>query len=205
VYENSEVVGFHDGEPASVKTRKATVTAKHIVVATKVPAAPLFARLSYCICEFPTTSYIVASKTKTSLQGMYISPDKDNYSILPLGDYLLIGGENHLPVMTNHRTHYQKLANYGARHFGLKKIDYIWRAMDYLPYDGVPLIGKVYPWSQHMFTATAFQKWGLSTSMVAASILHDLLSGEANPVAEIFRTHRLKTILSIPRAIKQLK
>jgi len=205
VYENSEVVGFQDGEPALVKTRNASVTAKHIVVATKVPAAPLVARLSYCFCEFPTTSYIVATKTKSSLKGMYISPDKDNYSILPLSGYLLIGGENHLPVMANHRTHYQRLADYGAQHFDLKNIDYMWRALDYLAYDGVPLIGKVYPWSKSMWTATAFQKWGLSTSMVAANILHDLILGEPNLWADIFRIHRIKTVLSIPRAIKQLR
>lgn len=204
VYENSEVIGFHDGEPASVRTRKAKVTAKHIVVATKVPASPLVARLSYCLNEFPTASYIVASETNTSLQGMYISPDKDHYSILPLAGFLLIGGENHLPVTTNYRTHYQRLANYGALRFGLKKIDYMWRALDYLSYDGVPLIGKVYPWSKHIFTATAFQKWGLSTSMVAANILHDLIMDRPNPWAEIFRTNRLKAYSSMPRAVKQL-
>ena len=204
IYENSEVIGFHDGEPAWVETRRAKVIAKHIVVATKVPAAPLIARLTYCISEFPTTSYIVSGKSPTNLRGMYISPDTDNYSILPLSGSLLIGGENHLPIFANHRTHYKRLAAYAERHFGIKKIDTMWRAMDYLPYDSVPLIGKVYPWSQHLFLATAFQKWGLSTSMVAATILHDLILGKPNPYAEIFRPHRLKTVLSIPRAIKLL-
>jgi glycine/D-amino acid oxidase-like deaminating enzyme len=204
IYENSEVIRFHDGEPASIETRNAKVTANHIVVATKVPAAPLFARLSYCFYEFPTTSYIVASETKTIPEGMYISPDKDNYSILPLSGLLLIGGENHLPIMANHRTHYKKLADYGALHFGFKKVDYMWRALDYLPYDGVPLIGNVYTWSKNIYTATAFQKWGLSTSMVAATILHDLILGRTNPWAKVFRTNRLNAFLSIPRAIKQL-
>lgn len=204
VYENSEVVGFRDGEPALVRTRKAKVIAKHIIVATKVPASPLMARLSYCFNEFPTTSYIVASKTGASLKGMYISPDKDHCSILPISGFLLIGGENHLPIFANHRRHYKKLAEYGALHFGIKKIDYMWRAMDYLPYDGVPLIGKVYPWSKHMFTATAFQKWGLSTSMVAARILHDLILNEPNPWTHVFRTHRPASMLSAPRAAKQL-
>lgn len=204
VYENSEVKSFHDGEPVYVATRKAKVIAKHIIVATKVPAAPLIARLSYCIEEFPTTSYIVASKINTNLKGMYISPDKDNYSILPLSDFLLIGGVNHLPIIANHKTHYRKLAKYGAQHFGMKKIDYMWRAMDYISYDSVPLIGGVYPWSKHMYTATAFQKWGLSTSMVAASILHDLIFEKVNPWAKIFQPHRFKTVLSIPRVIKLL-
>jgi glycine/D-amino acid oxidase-like deaminating enzyme len=204
VYENSEVIDFHDGETAWVETRKAKITAKHIVVATKVPAAPLAARIGYCFDEFPTTSYIVASQTKTNLKAMYISPDKDNYSILPLADFLLIGGANRLPIMANHKAQYKKLGEYGAQHFDLKKIDYMWRALDYLPYDGVPLIGKVYPRSKHIYTATAFQKWGLSTSMVAATILHDLILGEPNVWADIFRTNRLKTVLSAPRAIKLL-
>ncbi len=205
VYEDSEVIGFDDGEPASVQTREAIVLAKHVVVATKVPAAPLMARLSYCFYEFPTTSYIVATKIKTSLKGMYISPDEDHYSILPLSGYLLIGGENHLPVLPNHRSHYQKLADYGAKHFGLKKIDDMWRALDYLAYDGVPLIGKIYPWSKHIYTATAFQKWGLSTSMVAAEIFHDLILDQPNQYADIFRTNRLQTLSSIPRVFGLLK
>lgn len=205
VYENSEVIGFHGDEPASVDTRKAKVSAKYIVVATKVPAAPLLARLSYCFYEFPTTSYIVASEVKTSLKAMYISPDKDNYSILPLSGYLLIGGENHLPILLNHRAHYQKLANYAARNFAIKQIDYMWRALDYLPYDGVPLIGNVYPWSKNLLTATAFQKWGLSTSMVAANILHDVITATPNPWSETFKTNRLKTLLSIPRIVKLLR
>jgi glycine/D-amino acid oxidase-like deaminating enzyme len=204
VYEYSEVINFRTADPASVETKKAKVIAKYIIVTTKVPASPLVARLSYCLNEFPTTSYIVATTTKTNLKGMYISPDKDNYSILPNSGFLLIGGENHLPIMPNHRTHYQRLADYGAKHFGLNKIDYMWRAMDYLPYDGIPLIGKVYPGSKNIFTATAFQKWGLTTSMVAANIFHDLIFGKANPWAEIFRTNRLKTLLSIPRAVKLL-
>jgi glycine/D-amino acid oxidase-like deaminating enzyme len=204
VYENSEVTGFHGGTSAWVKTRQARVSAQHIIVATKVPAAPLFARLSYCINEFPTTSYIVASKTKTNLKGMYISPDEDHYSILPLSGLLLIGGENHLPIMANHRTHYQRLADYGAQHFGFKEIDYMWRALDYLAYDSVPLIGKVYPWSKTLHTATAFQKWGLTTSMVAATIFRDTILDEPNAWAHVFRTHRLKAVLSMPRALKLL-
>jgi glycine/D-amino acid oxidase-like deaminating enzyme len=204
VYEYSEAKAFRDGTPAWVKTKKAKVIAKHVVVATKVPAAPLVARLSYCLSEFPTTSYIVAGKNTTQLKGMYISPDKDNYSILPISGLLLVGGENHLPVMANHRAHYQKLAEYGVQHFGVKKIDYMWRALDYLSYDGLPLIGKVYPWSKALYTATAFQKWGLSTSMVAANILHDLIIDKPNPWAEMFRTNRLRSVLSMPRAVKLL-
>jgi glycine/D-amino acid oxidase-like deaminating enzyme len=204
VFENSKAIDFHDGEPAFVKTKQASVRAKDIIVATKVPAAPLFARLSYCLMEFPTTSYIVAAETKTNLKGMYISPDKDHYSILPLSGFLLVGGENHLPILANHQTHYQRLADYADKYFDIKKIDYMWRALDYLPYDSVPLVGEVYPWSKHLYMATAFQKWGLSTSMVAATILHDEILGKSNDWAQVFSPHRLRAVLSAPRALKLL-
>lgn len=202
VYENSSVIGFHDGESCWVTTKKAKIRSRHIVVATKVPASPLAARLSYCFYEFPTTSYIVAGKAKYLPEHMYISPDKHHYSILPISGLLLVGGENHLPIKRNHISHYQKLADYAQKYFGVEKIDYMWRALDYLSYDEVPLIGKVYPWSKNLYTATAFQKWGLTTGWVAANILRDLILGQPNPWAHTFRTNRLKTLLSLPRIVK---
>jgi glycine/D-amino acid oxidase-like deaminating enzyme len=205
VFENSEVVGFHDGTPAWVKTRQATVTAKDVIVATKVPAAPLGARAAYCILEYPTTSYIVAGKFNQPLSGMYISLDKGHYSILPMQygseRVLLIGGENHLPGFPRREVHYRRLAEYAQKHFGVEEIAYKWRAMDYLVYDGVPLIGKMYMWSRHLYTATGFQKWGLSTSMVAATILSDRILGKPNPWASTFTSPRHRPIYNIPRAV----
>jgi glycine/D-amino acid oxidase-like deaminating enzyme len=70
--------------------------------------------------------------------------------------------------------------------------------MDYMTYDNVPLIGKLYPWSKNIYVATGFRKWGLTTSMVAATILRDILAGRENPWAKVFDSTRLKPIASIP-------
>ncbi len=205
VFENSNVKNFRDGKPASVRTDLATVTAKDIIVATKVPASPLIARGAYCLLEYPHTSYVVAGQAKYKVKGMYISPDKNHYSILPVSDgsknLLLIGGGNHIPGPRNQDKRYQKLADYANEHFGVTEIEYRWKAMDYISYDNVPLIGKLYPWSDHLYVATAFKKWGLSTSMVAGMILHDLILGEENFWASTFDSARLKPVWSIPRKI----
>jgi glycine/D-amino acid oxidase-like deaminating enzyme len=136
---------------------------------------------------------------------MYISPDKGHYSILPVTDngqkLLLIGGENHTPGLRSSRPRYQRLANYAQEYFGLESTDYHWKGMDYLSYDDVPLIGKIYPWSKHLYTATGFMKWGLSTSMVAAIILRDTIQGQPNPWASTFNSMRTKPITSIPHTI----
>ncbi|HUP26175.1 MAG TPA: FAD-binding oxidoreductase [Candidatus Limnocylindrales bacterium] len=208
VFENSNVTSFQDGRPAVVKTKAAKITAKDIIVATKMPAFPLAARFACAIMEYPTNSYIVASRTNSDLKGMYISPDKNHYSILPVVSgkekLLLIGGENHIPGLGSPTKRYQRLANYAEEHFGFTSIGYRWKAMDYLAYDDVPLVGKVYPWSKHLYTATAFHKWGLSTSMVAGTILHDMLLGQPNPWMPVFNSMRTKPITSIPHGVAQL-
>jgi glycine/D-amino acid oxidase-like deaminating enzyme len=202
VFENSNVIRIRDGAPAMVKTKKATVTAENIIVASKVPAFPLIARFSYAALEYPHTSYIVAGRSTTSLKGMYISPDKGQYSILPIKNkLLLVGGENHIPGLGWPRKRHQKLANYAQEHFGVSSVQYRWKAMDYITYDKLPLVGKVYPWSKHLYTATGFKKWGLSTSMVSAMILHDTILGKPNVWAEVFTSTRFRPVLSIPRVI----
>lgn len=205
VFENSNVTSFHDGTPAKVKTKRATVIAENIIVATKMPAAPLLARFTCAVQEYPHTSYIVAGKLNSDLSGMYISPDKNHYSLLPISTgnerLLLVGGRNHIPGLGSPAKRQQQLADYAEKNFGIKSIAYRWKAMDYLAYDNVPLIGKVYPWSKHMFTATAYRKWGLSSSMVAATIIHDLIVGQDNPWATTFSSMRIGATLAMPRAI----
>lgn len=207
VFEHSQVTRFHDGRPAWVRAGAARVTARDIIVTTKVPPAPLVARGGYAFLEHPHTSYIVAGRPANRLTGMYISPDPDHYSILPVADgkrqLLLVGGANHIPGLRRPRGRYRKLARYAERYFGVRVIDYRWRGMDYMAYDGVPLVGKLYPWSKHLFVATGFKKWGLSTSMVAGQILRDSLLGKKNPWAAVYDSTRLKPVASIPHTIAE--
>jgi glycine/D-amino acid oxidase-like deaminating enzyme len=82
----------------------------------------------------------------------------------------------------------------------MQEIKYRWHARDYLAYDNVPLIGKLYPWSKHIYVATAFKKWGLSQSMVAANLLCDLIIDQPNPLKNFYTPQRLSPITSIPKA-----
>ena len=205
IFEQSKAIGFKDGEPCRVETEHGSVTAKQVVIATLVPTLPLIGRISYGLLESPQASYIVAGKTTSELEGMYISPDKNHYSILPFEEdgqrYMLIGGEGHLPGMRSSKPRKQKLAEYAEHWFNVNDPEYQWGAMDYTAYDKLPLIGKLYPWSKNMYTASGFKKWGLSASMVAAAVIRDLIDGESTPATHLFRTHRLSAPLSIPKRI----
>ncbi|MDB5161220.1 MAG: hypothetical protein JWO96_600 [Candidatus Saccharibacteria bacterium] len=205
VFENSQAASIRDGEPCAVGTKDAEVTARNIIVATNVPTLPLVARGAYCILEYPTTSYIVAVPLKTKFEGMYISPNLGEYSIFPVTfdkeQLLFIGGENHIPGTAKAEEKYQKLANFAEEWFDAKEIKYKWRARDYLAYDGVPLVGKMYPWSKHLYVATAFKKWGLTNTTAAAMILRDQILGRKSPWADVFKSLRLSSVASIPRTM----
>jgi glycine/D-amino acid oxidase-like deaminating enzyme len=203
IFERSNVIGIREGDPGRVKTGKAKVTARDIIVATNVPTLPLAARGGYCLLEYPMESYIVAGKIPKAQKGMYISPDKHNYSILPttIGseDYLLIGGESHISGMRGSRNmRFRRLADYAAEHFGVEEIMYHWSDRDYLGYDNMPLVGKVYPWSQHLYVASGFMKWGLSNGTAAAMMLHDLITKQQNPWVESFDATRSGPLKSMP-------
>lgn len=209
VFEHSNVIAIHDGQRPRVKTLKGIVACKDIVVATNVPTMPLMARGGYCILEYPTESFIVSGQLSKPFSGMYISPDQHHYSILPIvidnQPQLLVGGEGgHLPgLRLSKASRYEKLANYAAKHFGVETITNTWSDRDYLAYDFLPLVGKMYPWSKHLYVGTAFRKWGLTNGTAAAMILTDLITGQSNPYAQYFTPQRSSPITSIPHAVAQ--
>ncbi|HET9721763.1 MAG TPA: FAD-binding oxidoreductase [Candidatus Saccharimonadales bacterium] len=207
IYEQTQATGFNDGSPGAVLTSEAKVTARDIIVATNVPTWPLLARGAYCVLEYPQNSYIVAGRPKIKLDGMYISPDKNHYSLLPVGkgkdQTLLVGGENHIPGLGRAEPRHQKLADYAEHHFGVSDIKYRWHARDYLAYDNFPLIGKLYPWSEHIYVATAFKKWGPAHSMVAAKLLRDLIAGQKNEWLTVYDSTRMSPVKYIPRTFAQ--
>jgi glycine/D-amino acid oxidase-like deaminating enzyme len=209
VYEHSKAVGIREGNPCRVKTSKASVLSKHIIVASKVPTFPLVARVGYAILEYPTESFSIACRLDKEVQGMYISPDKGHHSILPMDvdgerTLIIVGAGGNIPgIRLSKEARYKRLADYASEHFDITAITNKWSDMDYLPYDNVPLIGKLYPWSKNLYTASGFLKWGLSNGTVAAMILCDLVAGKDNPWADLYNSMRTRPIKSIPRAVVQ--
>jgi glycine/D-amino acid oxidase-like deaminating enzyme len=205
VFEHSQVKSFTDGDECRVTTNQGHVRAKHIVIATKIPPYPLAARFTYGIIAYPTTSYVVMGTYDGDLEGMYISPDDSHYSITSLAieskKYLLIAGESHIPGLGRPRARHKKLANYASEHFGVDKISWRWKSMDYIAYDRLPIMGLLYPWSKRTYAISGFKKWGLVSSMVAANVVRDVINSGESEMANLCTPHRLSAPLSIPRTI----
>ena len=59
-----------------------------------------------------------------------------------------------------------------------------------IPVDEIPYIGQYSTETPNIYVATGFKKWGMTSSMVAAMILSDMISGKKNDFAEIFSPTR---------------
>lgn len=210
IFEHSKAIRIREGKPCRVETDKGAVVSKFIVVTTLIPPLPLVARVAYAAYEYPETSYIVSATVQDAIKGMYISPDSDHYSLLSLEhngeNVLLVGGESHIPGLGNAKKRQEKLASYARKWFSAGEITHAWGAMDYMAYDGLPLIGRLYPWSDNMFTISGLKKWGLAGAMVGAHAVVSLLKNEPTDAAKLFMPHRISAPLSIPQtALKKVR
>lgn len=65
-----------------------------------------------------------------------------------------------------------------------------WSNQDCVTTDHIPFIGQYTSEHPDWFVATGFQKWGMSSAMVSAMVLNDLICGIENEYAEIFAPSR---------------
>lgn len=148
----------------------------------------------------PERSYAVAGPVSGDRPaGMYLAHDT-GWSLRPAtataGEMLIVGGEGH--SMTDHvdsARHYEALTGLAGNTFGVEPA-YRWSAFDYVSTDLLPYIGRLAPRSHRRYVATAFRKWGMTTSMLAAMIIADEIAGATNPYAATFDSTRLLPAVS---------
>jgi len=116
-------------------------------------------------------------------------------------DHLLfMNGCDHQPVQTD-LTDALKTA---AKLYPGSHVAAAWSAQDCITSDGIPFIGIYTSDRPNWYVATGFQKWGMSSSMVSALILKDLICNRENPFADVFSPSRFSAE-EIPHIVKDGK
>lgn len=164
-------------------------TADKIVIATHYPIlnVPGF----YFLRQHQERSYVLALSGCKKIKGMYYGIDSDGLSFRQAGDVLLLGGKSHRTGQNEKGGAYDFLMQEARRYYPECKEKTRWSAQDCMPHDGIPFIGKYSIFTPHIYVATGFQKWGMTSSMIAAMILRDELCGISNPYAKVFSPQRL--------------
>lgn len=165
------------------------IKAKHIVVATHYP---IINRSGfYFLRQHQERSHVLALSGCEKIKGMYYGVDKDGLSFRQAGDLLLVGGSSERTGKCRQGGAYDSLLKAARKCFPDCKEEMRWSAQDCMPHDGIPFIGRYSIFSRRLYVATGFQKWGMTSSMVAAMILRDALCGRKNPYRKLFSPQRI--------------
>jgi len=186
IYEHTLVTGI---DKNVVITSHGKVTAKKIVVTAHYP----FLKLPglYIARLYEQRSYAIALKNAAMIDGMYIDECSNGYSFRNYRDMLILGGAGHRVGENSEGGCYDDLRKSAKRYYPESQEVTCWSAQDCMPLDGIPYIGQYTKSMKDVYIATGFQKWGMSTSMVAANIICDSITGKSNKYKEVFSPQRL--------------
>lgn len=190
IYENTQAQTINEDV---IITDRGKIKAKLIIVATHYPF--LNAPGYYFMRMYQQRSYIIALENTPQLNGMYIDADSNGYSFRSYNKFLLLGGEGHRTGKNNGDS-YLKLRQAAKEFYPASIEKYNWSAQDCITLDGVPYIGHYSNSTHTLYVATGFNKWGMTSSMVSAIIISDMIRGHINKYSDIFDPHRFNITAS---------
>ena len=148
-------------------------------------------------------SYVLALENTAKMEGMYLGIDENGLSFRPDENVLLLGGGSHRTGENAAGGRYARLRRLAQRYWPESREIAAWSAQDCMTLDGVPYIGPFSSSTPHWYVATGFQKWGMTSSMVAAQFLTSQTMGRNHPDAEVFSPQRFKPSASAKMLIEE--
>ena len=172
--------------PDGARTDHATIQARKIIVATHFPF--LNKHGLYFLKLYQHRSYVLALKDAPDLKGMYLEAESNGLSFRNYRDCLLLGGGGHRTGKKGGGWH--TLSDFAGRYYPAAQVIGQWATQDCMTLDGVPYIGAYSAHTPNLYVATGFNKWGMTSSMVAAMLLCDLVQEKKNEYESLFSPSR---------------
>ncbi|MBE5883737.1 MAG: FAD-dependent oxidoreductase [Lachnospiraceae bacterium] len=192
IYERTNVLSVKGHK---VITDNAVIIAENIIFATHYPfpIVPGF----YFLRQHQDRSYVLALEGKgvpKKLSGMYYGIDEGGLSFRSAEGKLLLGGGSHRTGKVKRQSKYEGFCYLRAmseRYYPEGAEVSCWAAQDCMPHDGIPFIGKYSIFRPYWYVATGFQKWGMTSAMIAARLISDSICGKENAYRSVFAPQRL--------------
>lgn len=183
IYEETPIreMGKH-----TAKTDEGTITFQKAIVATHFPFINKHG--SYFLKMYQQRSYVLSLENAPEMTGMYLDAEENGLSFRCHNGLLLLGGGGHRTGKQG--GNWQVLEDFTRVHYPEARITHRWATQDCMTLDGLPYIGRYSKRTPDLFVATGFNKWGMTSSMVAAQLLSDLVLDIENPYAELFSPSR---------------
>lgn len=183
IHEHTKVLELKPGEAVCHGGR---IRARRIIVATHFPV--LNKHGGYFLKLHQHRSYVLALKHAPELEGMYVDEAQAGLSFRRYGELLLLGGGGHRTGKQGGG--WRELESFARRYWPKSRVIARWATQDCMTLDGMPYIGRYSGRTRGLYVATGFNKWGMTSAMVAARVLTDLIQKKENPYARLFSPSR---------------
>lgn len=168
------------------------VTQSGKIYADKVIAATHFPFINkhgnYFLKLYQHRSYVVALKNAQNIDGMYVDENKKGMSFRNYGKLLLLGGGGHRTGKQG--GNWCELRAFAKTVYPKAREECFWATQDCMSLDRVPYIGQYSKRTPNFYVASGFNKWGMTSAMVSAMILKDIVLEKKNDFAEVFNPSR---------------
>ncbi|WP_295762250.1 FAD-dependent oxidoreductase [uncultured Oscillibacter sp.] len=196
IFEHTKVLELGPGKAV---TNGGTVTADKIVIATHFPL--LNKHGGYFLKLYQSRSYVLALEGAPAAGGMYVDESGRGLSLRDYGGYLLLGGGGHRTGKPGGG--WLELEGTVQALWPQARTAARWAAQDCMSLDGVPYVGRYSRRTPDLYAVSGANKWGMTGSMAAASLLTDLILGREDPYEDLFCPSR--TVLRPQLAVNLLE
>ncbi len=203
IYEQTKVQNINGN---TIETENGNIYAENIVVATHYPF--MNKKGLYFVKMYQERSYVLGLEHAQKLNGIYIGGTENNsLSFRNYKNLLLLGGASNRTGKSSNN--FDRLRSIARKLYPNSNEKYLWATQDCMTPDNIPYIGKYSPNTKNLFVATGFNKWGMTSSMVSAMILSDLITNKDNEFKDVFSPQRSflnkkQTYINIGESFKNL-
>ncbi len=183
IYEKTKVLEVN---PHSAITKNGKITANKIIIATHFPIINKHG--GYFLKMYQHRSYVLALKNAKNIRGMYVSDTMDGLSFRTHNDILLLGGGSHRTG--GNGGNWRELERVKEKYYPESQIVGRWATQDCMTLDSIPYIGLYSKSTPDLYVATGFNKWGMTSSFVAATILLDMVRDKKNEYEKVYSPSR---------------
>jgi len=163
-------------------TEYGKIHADKVIVATHFPFINKHG--SYFLKLYQHRSYVIALENAQNVNGMYVDECKTGYSFRNYGSLLLLGGGGHRTGKGG--GYWDELRSLAGRYYPNASEKYCWAAQDCMSLDHIPYIGRYSKNTVDFYTASGFNKWGMTGAMASAMLLSDMVCGRYNVYEKLF-------------------
>ncbi len=182
IYENSKIDKIEDSTAFCGNHR---IFAKRIIICTHFPIINTHGL--YFTKLYQKKSYVLALENAPKFHGTFVDNDNGFY-FRNYKNLLIVGGGDHRTG--NIKDGFKTVRDFVAEHFPKATEKYSWSTQDCISLDNVAYIGPYSKNTPNLYVATGFNEWGMTTSMISAQILCDMICGKSNKYEQVFNPSR---------------